>query len=315
MTPPLPFPHTSERASIDQSAVARAVDEANNWSDHALRELSWRPGDRTSEAVLAGAEQRIDRALTAALDRIAPAVGADDEVRGHAEEVLREAGWPDDETRALALAQARRDWLGERLRAAARPFGVTDPLDELAADHAKLVERLRRAPDDTLPLDAQGRHDLDWSVGAALRVALEDRHGSVPEEDDRLRAAVLASLSAYDEGDRPDAVALRLARRWTSDDPPAVDLLMAGHLALFASLIADRTEQEPATVELWLFAPNPLPIGLAMRAAGEGAAAIGGALAMVAHAMARPIDRAVACSERLHALDPAAARALMEDAG
>ena len=295
-----------------QAALARA----DSWCRHTVDELGWTDAERTAEAVRADAHERIALTVAAAVDRIGGSRPGDADLLRRARELLASAGWPDDATAALALREARRAWLSERLIAAVRPFGLTDPLVALTDDHGELVERLRRGGDgpEPLELDAQGRHDLDWGAAASLRVAREECGRRTVEDDARLRAAVLASLAGHDEGDRTAAVADRLARRLPASDLPITDTLLAGHLALAAALLADRTGTEAGMVEDWLFAPDPLPVALALRAAGEGAAAIGGALATAAHALGRSLAQVVAATESLHALAPDDAMRLL-DAG
>lgn len=298
-------------ATIDslERDTAAALDRAARWQSQSLAELEWSPVDRTPDAVRARATERLDRTVEEAIERIGADGLTDRELTGRAGRLLQEAGWPDGELRALALRHARRAWLTERIAEAGRPFGALDPTDELPQDLRELlpVREPFETPTDALELAAQDRHDLDWSVAAAIRVARQEVGRHEPGDDVRLRDAVSGSLAKHDEGVRADAMADRLARRVSPDRLTAVDALLAGHVALSCALLADRAELCASTVEEWLVAPDPLPIGLAMRASGESAAAIGGALALVAGALGRPLSHVLTVTEALHRMTSDAA--------
>lgn len=315
-SPNLLPPTAAAMTSLVEREVAAALDRAARWQRHALAELEWSDAERTSDAVRADANGRFDGTVKDAIKRVGVDRLTDRELSARAARLMHEAGWPDDALRALALRHARRAWLSERLAAAVRPFGSVDPLDGLASEHGDLVSALRAGaePAAALALAAHDRHDLDWSVAAALRVAREEVGRFTPADDERLRRSVAESLAGHDEGQRADAVAERLARRLSLAELTAVDALLAGHVALFAALVADRAELDAETVESWLVAPEPLPVGLAMRAAGEAVAEIGGALATVANASFRPLASVIAVTERLHHLSADEAGALLENA-
>ena len=302
-------------ASVEREAVA-ALQRSRRAQEFALAELEWTDSERTSDAVRAGAIGRLDDTLSAAIRRIGADWDSDEPLFARAADLMRLAGWPDESLSALALRHARRGRLSERLRDATRAFGSADPLDGLRAEHSDLVRSLRAgtASDTRLELGAQDRHDLDWGAAAALRVALDDAGRLTPAADECLRRAVATSLAGHDEGETVDSLAERLARRLSPADLTAVNALLAGHLALFAALLADRAGLKADAVEDWLVAPDPLPAALAMRAAGEAAAEIGGALGTTMAALDRPIAAVIAATERLHGLSSDDARALLERA-
>lgn len=317
MSPPDPqSPAAGATIAPVEGVAAAALDRAARWQRQALAELEWSDAERTSDAVRADANGRLDRTLSEAIERIGADRLTDRELSARAAQLMHEAGWPDDALRALALRHARRAWLSERLTTAARRFGSVDPLDGLEAEHGDLVPAMRAGGElaTALEVAAHDRHDLDWSVAAALRVAREEAGRLTPADDERLRRAVAESLSDHDEGRRVDAVAERLARRLSPAELTAVDALLAGHVALFAALVADRAELDAETVESWLLAPGPLPAGLAMRASGEAAAEIGGALATIANASSRPLAAVLAVTEQLHGLSRDEAGGLLEPA-
>ncbi len=310
---PLP-PAAGATIKLAERDAAAALDRAARWQRHALAALEWSDAELTSDAVRADANERLERTVAEAIQRIGVDRLTDRELSARTAWLMHDAGWPDDALRALTLRHARRAWLSERLAAAVRPFGSIDSLDGLASEHGDLISALRAGaePATALELAAHDRHDLDWSVAAALRVAREEAGRFTPADDERLRRAVAESLACHDEGERVDAVAERLARRLSPAELTAADALLAGHVALFAALVADRAELDAGTVESWLVAPDPLPAGLAMRAAGEAVAEIGGALAMVANASFRPLASVIALTERLHHLSRDEAGALLE---
>ena len=296
--------------------VSTAVDRAERWQRQSLAELEWSDVERLSDAVRADANGRLDRTVSDAIARVGREGVTDGALRARAARLMKEAGWPDEALGTLAVRHARRAWLAERLMAAARPFGAVDPLDALVSAHGDLVSALRSGASSAtaLELTAQDRHDLDWSVAAALRVALSEAGRTTGGDDEHLRHAVAISLAGHDEGARVDAVAERLARRLSPSDLTAVDALLAGYVALFAAVVGDRADVAATMVETWLVAPDPLPVGLAMRAAGETVAEIGGALVTVANVLSRPLASALLTIDRLHGLSGEEAARLLEAA-
>ena len=102
-----------------------------------------------------------------------------------------------------------------------------------------------------LPADLQ--HRLVWTIAAALRLYMVDRHGLIPAVADRaLAGAASRLLTGYDEGDTLEARAARLAgalaRAGRLSDAMIARAVEEGNLPLFAALIAVRASLSAAAV-------------------------------------------------------------------
>jgi hypothetical protein len=190
-----------DRTRLMLAHVLGAIVGAIEWDirRHAARLLAGSGATRAGEAILkAGAGGVVDRLTRAGLLR-------------------------DEELMEELIARVRHD-----LIAASLPVEVAEP------DEASLLVRLAGVPDSVVAsaasallaaesrrrvaneqgtaggseLPAELHHRLVWWVAAAIRDGLK----SVTRESDRaISDAAHRSLAAHDKGERPDAVAMRLA--------------------------------------------------------------------------------------------------------
>lgn len=122
-------------------------------------------------------------------------------------------------------------------------------------------------------LRAEIQHALVWTVAAALRLYLIDRHGlDAAIADEALAAAAGRLLADYDEGESVEALSLRLARR-LRDDSRLTDALVSrtlfdGSLPLFLAALSVRATLDFTSV--WEIASEPSGSGtvLLLLAAG-----------------------------------------------
>lgn len=133
-------------------------------------------------------------------------------------------------------------------------------------------------PSHELPAEVQ--HRLVWSIAAALRTYLIERHAVLPDEaDDALATAANQCLSAHDEGESLEARCLKLVsvldERGRLDGPFLVRALPEGGLTLLLAALALRCALLPDAV--WELAFEPLGRGLPLllRAAGLERAEVG----------------------------------------
>jgi hypothetical protein len=135
---------------------------------------------------------------------------------------------------ALMAAQSRRD--------AANANGVAEPA--------------------TLPADVQ--HRLVWRVAAAVR-AQDDA-----AVDRAIGQAAVRSLAAYDEGDRPEAVGMRLAAaidaRPAELGPLLVEALGDRNLHLFAGVLSHALGMDHDQLRAMVVEPEGERLWLALRA-------------------------------------------------
>ena len=122
-------------------------------------------------------------------------------------------------------------------------------------------------------LGAEAQHFLVWAVAAALRVYLVERQDVAEAEADQAVAGAAASLlAAYDEGERVDAVAHRLAaqlaRRGRLDDALVSRSVAEGNLPLFLAALSVRTGLDQDSAWEIFSAPGGEGAALILRAAG-----------------------------------------------
>jgi hypothetical protein len=160
----------------------------------------------------------------------------------------------DRELMAELLGQVRQDLLGEALAGNRAPgtqatllAKLTDSGDGVvsaAASAYLLADGRRRAPGTARrgDLPAALHRRLVWWIAAALREAYPADAAQQPMVDRVLVGAAQRSLSAHDESDRLDAVAMRLAA--AIDARPSelgdllVETLMEGRASLFVAVVA-----------------------------------------------------------------------------
>jgi hypothetical protein len=143
--------------------------------------------------------------------------------------------------------------------------------------------RLDRFQEPLLPsheLPAEVQHRLVWSIAAALRTYLVERHAVLPDEaDDALAAAANQCLSAHDEGEGLEARCLRLMsileERGRLDGAFLVRAMSEGGLTLLLASLSLRCGLLPDAV--WELAFEPLGRGLPLllRATGLERAEVG----------------------------------------
>lgn len=136
--------------------------------------------------------------------------------------------------------------------------------------------RFDRFQEPLLPsheLPAEVEHRLVWSIAAALRSYLVERHAVSPDEaDDALAVAANQHLSEHDEGEGLQARCLRLAglldQQGRLDGAFLVRALPEGGLSLLFAALSLRCGLLPDAV--WEVASEPLGRGLPLliRAAG-----------------------------------------------
>lgn len=185
----------------------------------------------------------------------------------------------DSDLMAELIARARQELIGDALPAEAPAQADAPSLLTRLANHGDMVvataanalfaaESRRRGLLDGVgqsDLPAELHHRLVWWVAAALR----ERHGDNDDPvalDRALTEAALRNLAAHDEGDRVEAVAMRLAAAYEAGPGELPDLLFEAlgdrRLALFTALLAHAVglayEQardivaDPDAGQLWL---------------------------------------------------------------
>ncbi len=239
---------------------------------------------------------RVTHALTALV------AGIETDLRRHAARVLADAG---DIARAeamlsgaevfarLARAGLLRDLdLIDELLARVRMDVLAEalPTAPVAVEAPSLLVRLTEAPDTVvakaaaallaaqtrrqaanengtaepaaLPADVQ--HRLVWRVAAALR---ERDDAAV---DRAIAQAAVRSLAAYDEGDRPEGVAMRLAgaidARPAELAPLLIEALGDRNLQLFAGVLAHALALDHDQLRAMVVEPEGERLWLALRA-------------------------------------------------
>lgn len=113
-----------------------------------------------------------------------------------------------------------------------------------------------------LPADVQ--HRLVWRIAAALRECDDAR------ADRAIAQAAVRSLAAYDEEDRPEGVAMRLARAIDARPAELAALLLEAlgdrSLILFAAVLAHALATDPDQLRAMVVEPEGERLWLALRA-------------------------------------------------
>jgi hypothetical protein len=181
------------------------------------------------------------------------------------------------------LGQVRQSLLGDTLLANRPPRTQPTLLPRLtlcndgvmaaAAMAYLLADNRRRSPDGNRPaeLPAAVHRHLVWWIAAALR---QTGNSSRQSEVDRVLAATAERiLAAYDEQDRLDAVAQRLAA--AINPRPAelgellVDAIEEGHAALFIGILAHVLSIDFIEARALVLDPAGERLWLALRAYGQ----------------------------------------------
>jgi hypothetical protein len=191
----------------------------------------------------------------------------------------------DRELMGELLGEVRQDLLGEAL-IGNRPPGVqavllarlTDCGDGVVAAAAGaylLADGRRRAPSTARRADlpAMLHRRLAWWVAAALRKARSGEPVHQAAIDRALVAAAQRSLAAHDEGDRLEAVAMRLASAIDARPEELGDLLAEaleeGRAALFIAVLAHALSIDFAEARALTLDPDGDRLWLALRAHGQ----------------------------------------------
>lgn len=143
----------------------------------------------------------------------------------------------------------------------------------LLVAHSSRLDSFQEPLIARVELPAELQHGLVWTVAAALRRYLIDRHAiPAPAADEAVAASASELLIGYDEGRSVQALALRLARRLSDtgrlDDQLIVRILSEGGLPLFLASISARTGLDCDAVWEILTGPAGRGAVLLLRAAG-----------------------------------------------
>jgi hypothetical protein len=245
------------RAALGDTLAGLVAVIENVVRQHAARLLATRDAVVLSKALASDDTFVLDRLVSTGLVRDVEMMR---ELVGRArQDVLAAAlpvSAPDDPDRPSLLARLIQN-----------PDGVV-----AAAAMALLAAESRRHGDPEAmsartDLPAELHHRLTWWIAAALRERLVETAGdNLPLLDRALADAALRSVAAHDEGERLEAVAMRLAAALDprSDElaPLLVEALADRRLSLFVALIghalgldyvdAREIVLDPAADRLWL---------------------------------------------------------------
>lgn len=319
MTQPPSIPHRRDQTPLDARLI-RATERIERNARQSLAELQVSEEERLSEEIRVATETHMAVLLADIAEGLARSSGWAVNLEAVVDR-LKAADWIRGERLRPALSHARHRLLRDRLLLAAGAFGSSDPLRELlsaeeplrsrAHDLFRSEERANKA--GAVPvLRGEAWSEAVWAVAAAMLLERSQKDGAQAVDDQRLRAAVDDQLHKQNEDSGCGGAATRLARLLPAT-LPATDALSGGHTQLFVALLAERTALDAAVVEEWLFAAEPIPIAVALRASGEEAPAIGAWLITLADAKGQPIGSIAALVESLHAITPDEALRVVED--
>lgn len=225
---------------------------------HAARLLAARDAAALAQALDAAAPWVLERLIGAGLVRDPELMR---ELFGRVRQDLLADALPSE-----APEDTDRASLLPRLLAASDGVVAASAAALLTAESRRRVPPLRGQPGPT-DLPAELHHRLVWWVAGALRERFADTAGdALPALDLALSEAGQRSVAAHDEGERPEAAALRLA---AALDPQAnelpgllVEAIADRRLSLFVALLAhalgldyaDAREivLDPGAERLWL---------------------------------------------------------------
>lgn len=270
-------------------------------------------------------------------------------VRRHGARLLADRGAPD---RAEALLTARTDVVGRLLhggllrdaemmgefiaRVRQDQLAASLPTAPVVPDEPSLVVRLAAAPDAVVAraaaallvadnrrrdateragasgseLPAELHHRLVWWVAAAIRSPTDH------ETDRAIAEAALRAVAAHDEGERADAVAMRLAIAVAASPRELPDLLVEAlgdrRVGLFTALLAHAAGLPHEAARAITLDPAGDRLWLALRAVSLDRATIATiALALSDADPVRDIDAFADQLDAIVAIDPAPARAAL----
>lgn len=174
--------------------------------------------------------------------------------------------------RALPTAVAEPDRPSLLVRLAECPDGiVADAALALLASESRRRASLEGSAPVRSELPAELHQRLLWRVAAAVREQAPELDG-MADRDRALTEATLRSLVAYDEGDRPEAAAARLAIAIDAraEELPAllVEAVADRRLALFTALLARAAAVDYEQVRHLLLDPSSELLVLLLHAVG-----------------------------------------------
>ncbi|RZM03304.1 MAG: DUF2336 domain-containing protein, partial [Sphingomonas sp.] len=159
-------------------------------------------------------------------------------------------------------------------------------------------------------LPAELHHRLVWWVAAAIRDPRDH------DTDRAIAEAALRAIAAHDEGERADAVAMRLAAAIAPNPRELPDLLVEAladrRVGLFTALLAHAAGLPHEAARAVTLEPGGDRLWLALRAVSLDRATIARvALALAEAEPARDIDAFADQLDAIAAIDPVAARAAL----
>lgn len=189
----------------------------------------------------------------------------------------------DDELMDELIARVRHDLIADALPVAiagpdeasllVRLAGVPDSVVASAATALLAVESRRRAANENgtvagSELPAELHHRVVWWIAAAIRAGTDPM---TADTDRALTEAALRSLAAHDEGDRPEATAIRLATAIDARPDELAALLVEAigdrRLALFIAVLAQAIGLDFESARAITLEPDGDRLWLALRAA------------------------------------------------
>ncbi|HEU0044909.1 DUF2336 domain-containing protein [Sphingomonas sp.] len=168
------------------------------------------------------------------------------------------------------IARVRHELLAAALPVAVKDAEAGSLLVRLAAVPDRVVATAARAllvadSRSGVTLAAELQHRLVWWVAAAIRPG-----ASNPDVDRAIAEAAVRSLSAHDEGDGADAIAMRLAAAIDArpEELPALLLESLGdrRLSLFVAVLAQAIGLDFAQAQALVLEPEGDRLWLALRA-------------------------------------------------
>ena len=283
--------------------------------------------------VLAAVVQGIETAIRRHGARVLSAHGADVQaerlLRGH-EDVMRRLSRAgllrDRQLMDELIAQVRCERIAAELPPAAaareqasllvRLAEVYDGVVAAAARALLAAEARRRSAAEQGLLPAELHHQLIWWVAASIREGQVAAGGEDPAVDRAIVEAAQRSLAAHDEGQRPEAIAMRLA---SAIDARAdelggllVDALGDRCLLLFVAVLGRAVDLDFTGARAIVLEPEGDRLWLALRAADLDRQTIARiALALADADPRRDIERFADDLDAIAAIAPEAARSAL----
>ena len=229
---------------------------------HAARVLAGQRADAHAEALLGGHDDVVRRLAQAGLLRDRQLM---DEliarVRGDiiASALPLEREGPDQPSLMIRLADSGDGVVAGAARAM------------LAAD-ARRREAMESGAPGGSDLSAELHHRLVWWIAASIREAFVAAQGEIAGVDRAIVEAAQRSLAAHDEGDRVEAVAMRLAgavdARPDELAPLLTESLRDRRLTFFTAVLGRALDLDYQSVRAIVLEPEGDRLWLALRAAG-----------------------------------------------